>query len=135
MYATDILTDPIWDLYRDRMVHYGIRSVWSRPLFTNEGKVLGTFAILYREMRSPGSSDLQLIENARHITGIAIERQKNEEALRSERDRRHLLLEITSSMTSKLNLGRLVDVLSTNLLGVTRSDFCAYRTATAANCA
>src|SRR5882724_11339861 len=125
VYVTDILTDPIWDDYRDRLLPYGIRSVWSRPLFTSEGKPLGTFAILYREARSPGASDLRLIEEASHITGIAIERHINEEALRRERDRLRLLLEITNSMTSKLDLRRLVDVLSTNLLGVTRCDFCA----------
>src|SRR6266481_1504425 len=125
VYVTDILIDPIWDDYRDRLLPYGIRSVWSRPLFTSEGKPLGTFAILYREARSPGASDLQLIEEASHITGIAIERHINEEALRRERDRLRLLLEITNSMTSKLDLRRLVDVLSTNLLRVTRSDFCA----------
>jgi formate hydrogenlyase transcriptional activator len=124
VYATDILSDPIWEGYRDRMAPYGMRSVWSRPLFTREGKVLGTFAILYREVRSPGSSELQLIENASHITGIAIERHRNEEELRQERDRLHLLVEITNSMTSRLDLGRLVEVLSTNLLSVTRCDFC-----------
>jgi formate hydrogenlyase transcriptional activator len=125
VYVTDILTDPIWDDYRDRLLPYGIRSVWSRPLFTSEGKVLGTFSILYREARSPDTKDLQLIENASHITGIAIERHMNEEELRRERDRLRLLLEITNSMTSKLDLPRLVDVLSTNLLSVTRCDFCA----------
>ena len=125
VYVSDILTDPIWDLYRERMLPYGIRSVWSRPLFTSEGQALGTFAILYREMGSPGSNHLQLIENASHITGIAIERHMNEEALRRERDRLRLLLEITNSLTSKLDLPRLVDVLSTNLLSVTRCDFCA----------
>jgi len=124
VYATDILTDPVWEKYRDRMLPFGIRSVWSRPLFTSEGKALGTFSINYRESRSPGASDLQLIESASHITGIAIERHMNEEALRRERDRLRLLLEITNSMTSKLDLRRLVDVLSTNLLRVTRSDFC-----------
>jgi formate hydrogenlyase transcriptional activator len=125
VYVTDILTESIWDDYRDLVLPYGIRSVWSRPLFTSEGKPLGTFAILYREARSPGASDLQLIENASHITGIAIERHVNEEELRRERDRLRLLLEITNSMTSKLDLRRLVDVLSTNLLRVTRCDFCA----------
>jgi formate hydrogenlyase transcriptional activator len=125
VYVTDILTDPIWDDYRDRVLPYGIRSVWSRPLFTSEGKALGTFSINYREPRSPDAHDLQLIENASHITGIAIERHMNEEALRRERDRLRLLLEITNSMTSKLDLPRLVDVLSTNLLSVTRCDFCA----------
>jgi formate hydrogenlyase transcriptional activator len=125
VYATDILTDPIWDDYRHLVLPYGIRSVWSRPLFSSDGKALGTFAILYREVRSPGTTDLTLIENAGHITGIAIERHINEEALRHERDRLRLLLEITNSMTSKLDLPRILEVLSTHLLSVTRCDFCA----------
>src|SRR5579863_4619490 len=109
VYVTDIFTESIWDDYRDRMLPYGIRAVWSRPLFTIEGKALGTFAILYREARSPGATDLQLIEKASHITGIAIERHINEEALRHERDRLRLLLEITNSVTSKLDLRQLVE--------------------------
>ena len=125
VYVPDILKEPLWDDYRDLVSPYGIRAVWSRPLFTLEGKALGTFAILYREARNPDATDLQLIENASHIAGIAIERHVNEEALRHERDRLRLLLEITNSTTSKLDLQRLVEALSTNLLSVTRCDFCA----------
>jgi len=125
VYVIDILNDPIWDHYRHLLLPYGIRAVWSRPLFTTEGKVLGTFAIHYREARSPCGADLQLIENASHIAGIAIERHLHEESLRLERDRLRLLLEITNSMTSKLDLRRLVETLSTNLLRVTQCDFCA----------
>src|SRR5580700_1804707 len=125
VYVADILKESTWDDYRDRMLPYGIRAVWSRPLFTREGKVLGTFAILYREVRNPDAFDLQLIENASHIAGIAIERHMNEEALRQEHDRLRLLLEITNSTISKLDLPRLVAALSTNLLSVTRCDFCA----------
>src|SRR5260370_3598200 len=125
VYVTDILSDPVWENYRDRMLPYGIRSVWSRPLFTSEGKALGTFSINYREQRSPGANDLQLIENASYITGIAIECHINEEALRHERDRLRLLLEITNGMASKLDLRQLIEALSTNLLRVTRCDFCA----------
>jgi formate hydrogenlyase transcriptional activator len=125
VYVTDVLTDPLWDNYRDRMLPYGIRSVWSRPLFTSEGKALGTFSINYRESRSPSVNDLKLIENASHIAGIAIERHMNEQALQRERDRLRLLLEITNSMTSKLDLRRLVESLSTDLLRVTRCDFCS----------
>ena len=124
VFVTDILTDPLWDDYRDRLVPFGIRSVWSRPLFTSEGKALGTFSINYRQPRSPGADDLQLIESASDITGIAIERHKKEEELRRERDRLRLLLEITNGITSKLSLRGLVDALSTNLLRVTRCDFC-----------
>jgi formate hydrogenlyase transcriptional activator len=125
VYATDILNDPIWDHYRYLLLPFGIRAVWSRPLFTSDGKVLGTFAIHYREVRSPSPVDLELIENASHIAGIAIERHRNEERLRLERDRLRLLLEITNSITSKLDLRRLVEALSTDLLRVTRCDFCA----------
>jgi formate hydrogenlyase transcriptional activator len=125
VYVTDILNDPIWDIYRHRLLPYGIRAVWSRPLFTTEGKILGTFAIHYREARSPGDADLELIENASQIAGIAIERHLQEQSLRFERDRLQLLLEITNSITSKLDLRRLVEALSTNLLKVTQCDFCA----------
>jgi formate hydrogenlyase transcriptional activator len=125
VFVTDILNDPIWDHYRHLLFPYGIRAVWSQPLFTSEGKLLGTFAIHYREARSPDVTDLDLIENASHIAGIAIERHLNEEKLRNERDRLRLILEITNSMTSKLNLRRLVEVLSTKLFSVTRCDFCA----------
>jgi formate hydrogenlyase transcriptional activator len=125
VYVTDILADPIWDHYRHLLLPYGIRAVWSRPLFTSEGKVLGTFAIHYREACSPEATDLQLIENASHIAGIAIERHIHEQKLRHERDRLRLLLEITNSMTSKLDRGHLLEALSTNLLSVTRCDCCA----------
>jgi formate hydrogenlyase transcriptional activator len=104
------------------MLPYGIRSVWSRPLFTSEGTVLGTFAILYRESRSPNTADLQLVENASHVTGIAIERHRNEQALQRERDRLRLLLEISSSVTSRLDLRQVVDGLTTNLFRVMQCD-------------
>lgn len=125
VYVNDILSDSIWDDYRESVLSYGIRSAWSRPLFTSEGKVLGTFAILYREPRSPDSTDLRLIENASQIAGIAIERHIHEEALRHERDRLRLLLEITSSVTSRLDFRQVVDALSTNLFRVMQCDVSA----------
>jgi formate hydrogenlyase transcriptional activator len=82
VYVTDILKDPIWDHYRDRLLPFGIRAVWSQPLFTSDGQVLGTFAIHYREARSPDEIDLQLIEDASRIAGIAIERHLYEKAIK-----------------------------------------------------
>ena len=82
VYVTDIRSDPLWDGYRHLVEPYGVRAVWARPLFSSEGKALGTFAILYRNVGGPSATDLQLIENASHIAGIAIERHLNEKELR-----------------------------------------------------
>jgi formate hydrogenlyase transcriptional activator len=125
VYVTDILTDPVWDVYRDRLVPFGIRAVWSQPLFTSQGKVLGTFAIHYRKARSPDATDLELIENFSHIAGIAIERHLNEEELRYERDRLRFLLEITSNVTSKLDFRQVIEALSTNLFRIMQCDVSA----------
>ncbi len=125
VYVADILRDSIWDDYRDLVLPYGIRAVWSRPLFTRDGKVIGTFAILYREVRTPEAVDLQMIESASHIAGIAIERHLHKEALKHERDRLRLLLDITNSVTSRLDFRQVVGALSTNLFGVMQCDVSA----------
>jgi formate hydrogenlyase transcriptional activator len=125
VYVADILREPVWDDYRHLLLPYGIRAVWSRPMFTREGKILGTFAIHYREVRHPDATDLQLIENASHIAGIAIEHHIHQEALRHERDRLGLLLEITSSVTSRLDLRHVIAALSTNLFRVMQCDVSA----------
>jgi formate hydrogenlyase transcriptional activator len=125
VYVTDILTDPVWDVYRHRLLPFGIRAVWSRPLFTPDGQLLGTFAIHYRDVRSPDDADLQMIESASHIAGIAIDRHLNEQKLRHERDRLRLLLEITSSVTSRLDLRQVVEALATNLFTIMQCDVSA----------
>ena len=82
--ASDISTDPLWDMpeHRAAALSHGLRASWSNPILSSEGKVLGTFCIYDREMRSPSSHDLRLIEMAMHLAGLAIERDRAEEALR-----------------------------------------------------
>jgi PAS domain S-box-containing protein len=79
--VTDIETDPLWDDYRELARAHGLRSCWSTPIINQEGNVLGTFAMYYREPRSPVEKDFRLIERATHLAGIAIERKRSEEAL------------------------------------------------------
>jgi PAS domain S-box-containing protein len=93
VYVTDIRTDPLWDDYRHLALPYGLRACWSQPLLSSDGKVLGTFASYYRDVRSPNANDLQLIENAGHIAGIAIERHINEGELRRSEARNAAILD------------------------------------------
>jgi len=82
--VSDLATDPLWDVpeHRASALSHGLRASWSNPVLSSEGKVLGTFCMYYREPRSPNSHDLELIELATHLTRVAIERDRAEEALR-----------------------------------------------------
>ena len=81
--VSDIVTDPLWAKYRDLALSHSLRACWSTPILSTENKVLGTFAMYYRDPRSPTSQDLGLIELATHLVRIAVERDRAEQALRT----------------------------------------------------
>jgi two-component system, cell cycle sensor histidine kinase and response regulator CckA len=80
--VTDIETDPLWAPYKYLAEPYGLRACWSAPIVSRWGKVLGTFAMYYREVRSPSRAELRLLKAATHFAGIAIEKAQLEERLR-----------------------------------------------------
>ncbi|HEU4833705.1 MAG TPA: GAF domain-containing protein, partial [Pyrinomonadaceae bacterium] len=71
--VSDILTDPLWDDYRDDATAIGMRACWSTPILSSKGKVLGSFAMYYREPRTPTGEEAGLTEVATRIAGLAIE--------------------------------------------------------------
>jgi PAS domain S-box-containing protein len=81
--VTDILQDPLWEAYRDAAEPYGLRACWSTPILSHSGKALGSFAMYYREPRSPSPAESRALEMATHLAGIAIERK----LAREERER------------------------------------------------
>ncbi len=81
--VSDIATDPRWTRFRDEAVTNGLRACWSTPIFSFENKVLGTFAMYYREPRSPAPRHRDVIEQITHLASIAIQRKRAEEALRA----------------------------------------------------
>jgi len=81
--VTDILTDALWEPYRGVAEPYGLRACWSTPILAHSGKVLGSFAMYYREPRSPSPTETRALEMATHLAGIAIERK----LAREERER------------------------------------------------
>jgi PAS domain S-box-containing protein len=80
--SRDIATDPRWEPYRELALRHGLRACWSTPIFGTDERVLGTFALYFKEPRSPNDADLTLIGRATHVAGIAIERRQLEEQLR-----------------------------------------------------
>jgi len=90
--VSDIATDPLWEKYRELAMSYSLKACWSAPIFSTVGDVLGTFAIYYKEPRQPTTYDIDLIETAAHLLGIAIERQQAETALQQSKQEFQTLL-------------------------------------------
>src|SRR6266851_6106661 len=80
----DIAADARWDTYGWRMdaLTHGLRACWSTTILASNGLVLGAFAIYWREPRSPSEQDQKTIEQITHLAAVAIERKRNEAALR-----------------------------------------------------
>src|SRR5205823_2666533 len=81
--VSDILQDRLWEPYRSVAEPYGFRACWSTPILTHSGKALGSFAMYYREPRSPSPAETHALKMATHLAGIAIERR----LAREERER------------------------------------------------
>ncbi len=86
--VSDISADPLWRNYRSLALKHGLRSCWSEPIFSSQGKVLGTFAMYHRHVSEPTDEDLRSIRVVAHLAGIAIERERSEKARKAaERER------------------------------------------------
>jgi PAS domain S-box-containing protein len=80
--VSDIANDPFWTEFRELALAHSLRACWSTPIFSAEGKVIGTFAMYYREPRSPSPRDQDIIGQITHLAGVAIQHKLAEDALR-----------------------------------------------------
>ncbi|MEZ4652692.1 MAG: ATP-binding protein [Candidatus Eisenbacteria bacterium] len=85
--VTDIANDPLWAADPETALGHGLQACWSQPIFGYRKDLLGTLAMYYREPRAPGIHEVDLIESAAQIAGIAIEGSRAQSELASARDR------------------------------------------------
>jgi GAF domain-containing protein len=71
--VTDIATDPLWEEYRGFASAIDVAACWSTPIMSSKGKVLGSFAMYYREPRTPTGEESHLTNIATKLAGRAIE--------------------------------------------------------------
>jgi len=102
--VTGIETDPLWDDYRALARAHGLRACWSVPVKNSAGAVIATFALYYREPRSPKDGELELIGRFAHLVAIAIERTRTRESLRANEQRFHAVATAASDVVWDWNL-------------------------------
>src|SRR5271155_2436276 len=103
--VSDIAADPLWAEYREEALRHNLRACWSAPISSQDGKMLGTFAIYYREQRTPDAQHLRLIDHATQLVALAIERDRDKIQLRAAEDRYRTLVERLPAITYIAELG------------------------------
>lgn len=78
----DIATDPFWVDYRELAAMAGVRACCSYPIRSTGGEVLGAMAIYSDEVRAPSLAQMDGLEIASRMVGLAVERDLLEHQLR-----------------------------------------------------
>jgi PAS domain S-box-containing protein len=82
VFVEDIQTDPLWADYKMVFLLHGLRACWSSPIFDEQHRVLGTFAMYFRKPALPKKHDTELIDIATRIASVCILRKRADQALR-----------------------------------------------------
>ena len=106
--VTDIFSDPLWEDYRD-LAAGGLRACWSTPIMSARGKVLGSFAMYYRQPQTPTGDEARLTDVATHIAAMAIEHQAAQEILRRTQAELAHAAQVTSMRELAASIGQEVN--------------------------
>jgi diguanylate cyclase (GGDEF)-like protein/PAS domain S-box-containing protein len=84
--AEDISIHPYWKDWSQLAIPFGLRACWATPVLSTDTRladrrVLGSFAVYWREPHRPTARERRLVGRIADITAIAIERELAEQAL------------------------------------------------------
>jgi C4-dicarboxylate-specific signal transduction histidine kinase len=97
----DFRTGALPEDYRAIAAAHGLRACWSVPILARDRRVLGTFALYFREPRTPSRPERETVEQFRDLASIAMERTEAENALR--RSQEHLAKAQRLSLTGSFS--------------------------------
>ena len=116
--VSDVAFETQRDTYgwRTAALAHGLKACWSTTILASNDLVLGTFAIYWREPRSPTEQDQKIIGQITHLAAVAIERKRNESALRESEERFRLIVDTIPGFVFTLSAAGKVELLNRQAL-------------------
>ncbi len=96
--VSDIATDSRWADYKELALAEGLQACWSYPIINGRNEVMGTFAIYYRQIKSPSQEEENTIERARNLLLIILENRMAQEGIRLSNQRYDLVAKATNDI-------------------------------------
>ena len=100
----DIDSDPLWEQCKHFALQYGLQSCWSFPIIHTSGKVMGSFAIYYKKVKSPSSVEMNTLERVRNILRILMEHHWSLDEIKKANERFDIVMEATHDLIWDWNL-------------------------------
>ncbi|MGD1841918.1 MAG: response regulator [Thermonemataceae bacterium] len=99
----NIAESSTWEGYKYVALKYNLKSCWSFPIISSQGKVLGTFAIYYKQIHTPGAVDLEIAAKMSEVITLVLERRLIDEALKKSEAETKALLNAIPDLIFKLD--------------------------------
>ncbi len=100
----NIETDPLWNDYRESALRHNLRACWSFPMMTQQGKVLGTFALYNRQPSVPNQELTDNLASAAQLATISITRALDRKTLQESEQRFRSLFTFNSDAIYSFDL-------------------------------
>ncbi|MGD9843643.1 MAG: PAS domain S-box protein, partial [Steroidobacteraceae bacterium] len=109
--VADISRDALWENKRAVADAAGLHACWSTLIIAADGSELGVVALYFKSKRQPVRRDFDLMSRIAQLAGIAIERQRGQDALKESESRyRRLFDNVVEGVYSSTIEGRFISV-------------------------
>lgn len=81
--VSDIENDIKWDAGKEAALNIGLKACWSFPIIDLYGKVIATFAIYYKTVRTPSKEEENTLERVKNFLTLILENRISLEAVKT----------------------------------------------------
>ncbi len=96
--VADIKNDPLWTEFSKLAAEYNLHACWSLPIIHNNGKVLGSFAIYYNQIKSPSELEWNTVTKISNLFRILMENNEAMKQIKLTNERYNIISLATNDM-------------------------------------
>lgn len=100
----DISNDAFWEKYKHVAASFGLKACWSLPVIHSSGKVMGAFAIYYKDIKRPCKVALSTFNRISNILRMLMEHHWSLNEIKIANERFDIMMQATHDLVWDWNL-------------------------------